>query len=325
MLRVSVIGTGMMGGRHVKNFSASGCSRVVRVFDLDRATAAAAAEPVGAEVASEVEQCLAEDIDLVVIATPTPAHAPLCLQAAAAGRHIFCEKPLARSLAEGEAAVAAAHRAGVKLCVGHVLRFFPAYRVAHDLIGEGALGRVGMARLARLNRFPRGWFGDYAQSGGVLLDMSLHDLDWLVWTFGMPTRLYAQNRRDDMPRLDYGLASLRFAGGEIAHVEGSWADAAGFRTNFDIAGSGGLLRHDSTVGNTLAIQPHQTEPGAPPTIPSSPDPRSPYVIQAELFVHSLLEGADPPVSGEEGLASLRVGLACLESAETGNAVALGVS
>jgi predicted dehydrogenase len=313
-----------MGSRQVVNFSAAGCSRVTRVFDLDAEAARRAASPVDAEVAPSVEACFGDDIDLVVIATPTPDHVPLCLRAMEAGKHVFCEKPLARSLAEGEKAVAAAQREGVKLGVGHVVRFFPAYRTAHDLIQAGGIGRVGMARLSRLNRIPSAWYADYARSGGVLNDLSLHDLDWLVWTFGMPERVYAQNRRQDLPHLDYGLAVLRFAGGEIAHVEGSWADLTGFSTSFDIAGSGGLLRHDSRQGLSLSMQKRGAT-GAAAVIPGAPEPRSPYVVQAELFVHSILRDFEPPVSGEEGLASLRVSLACLQSAETGQVVVPGVS
>ena len=324
MLRFAVIGTGIMGGRHVGNFSTD-CSTVTTVYDLDPAAAARAAAPVGARAAASVEECFANEIDAVVIATPTPHHAPYCLQAAAAGKHFFCEKPLARSLADGEAAVAAAKQAGVKMGVGHVLRFFPAYQTAHDLIQSGGLGRVGMARMSRLNRIPTAWYGDYAQSGGVLFDLSLHDLDWLVWTFGLPVRVYAQTRRENLPTLDYGLAVLRFAGGEIAHVEGSWADVAGFRTNFDIAGSGGLLRHDSTVGTALSLQKRATATGETSVLPLSADHKSPYVLQAEAFARAILEGRDPPVTGADGLTSLRLGLACLESAETGAAVSLEVN
>lgn len=318
MINVAVVGTGGLGSRQVLNFAAVEGCRVKRVFDLERALAEAAAAPVGAEVAESLEECLAEDIQAVVVVTPTHQHAPVALAAAAAGKHVFCEKPLARTQADGERMVAAAREAGVRLMVGHVVRFFPAYARAHEYIRSGELGRVGMARLSRMNLRPKKpWYGDYQQSGGVLHDLTVHDLDWLVWTFGRPVRIWARNLAERLPALDYCLVSLRFAGGEIAHVEGSKADLGRFRTSFDIAGSGGLLRHDSTTWPTLQVQRLDSAGAAPQTIPNSPWGKSPYVVQAEAFVRAIREDEPVPVSGEDGLQTLQVSLACLESADTG--------
>ncbi len=323
MINVAVVGTGGLGSRHVLNFAAVEGCRVRRVFDLDPQAASRAAAPVGAEVAASLEECLADDIAAVVVVTPTPEHAAPCLAAAAAGKHIFCEKPLARTLDQGREIVDATSRAGVKLMVGHVLRYFPAYLTAHRYIQEGGLGQVGMARMSRINVLPPSpWYGDYVKSGGALHDLSIHDLDWLVWTFGMPVRIFARNLAQRLPALDYGLVSLRFAGGEIAHVEGSWADAGGFRTAFDIAGSGGLLRHDSTSWPTLVAQRRGGGGAAPMTIPSAPAHKSPYVIEAEEFIAALREDRPPPISGQEALRTLTVSLACLESAETGQVLEL---
>ncbi len=148
MINVAVVGTGGLGSRQVVNFAAVEGCRVRRVFDLDRAVAESAAASVGAEVAESLEQCLAEDIQAVAVVTPTHQHAPVALAAAAAGKHVFCEKPLARTLADGEQIVAAARKTGVRLMVGHVVRFFPAYATAREYIRSGELGRVGMARMS---------------------------------------------------------------------------------------------------------------------------------------------------------------------------------
>ncbi len=323
MINVAVIGTGGLGSRQVRNFAAVPDCRVKRVFDLDRAAAESAAAPVGAQVATCLEQCLTDDLDAVVVVTPTPDHAAPALAAAAAGKHVFCEKPLARTLADGERIVQAARQAGVKLMVGHVLRYFPAYVTAREYIRSGALGEVGMARMSRVNLPPRKpWYRDYSQSGGALHDLAIHDLDWLTWTFGPPVRLWARNLADRLPALDYGLASLRFADGEIAHVEGSFADAGGFRTSFDIAGNGGLLRHDSTTSPTLVVQRRGGEGVAPQTIPSAPAVKSPCVLEAEAFVKAIREDTMTPITGEEALLTLRVSLACLASADTGQVMVL---
>ncbi|MCK4323295.1 MAG: Gfo/Idh/MocA family oxidoreductase, partial [Armatimonadetes bacterium] len=254
MIDVAVVGTGGLGSRHAANFAQIDGCRVKRVYDIVAENAENCAEPLGAEVARDFDQCLADDIDAVVVVTPTDVHAQYCIKAAQAGKHIFCEKPMARTLDEADQVVEAVEAAGVKMMVGHVLRFFPEYQTARQMVQEGQLGDVGMIRMARINLMPDGWYADLQRSGGVILDMIIHDFDWLLWTLGPPERVYAHGLYEQLPALDYALCTFRFPQGTVAFVEGSWADATGFRTSFEIAGSGGLLAHDSTESTTLIAQ-----------------------------------------------------------------------
>ena len=324
MLRVAITGAGGLGGRHAANFSQIPEATVTLVHDIDGARAQALAEQVGAEATTDASALVSDDVDAIVVATPTPAHSEYVIMGAEAGKHVFTEKPMARTMAQGRAMLDAVQAAGVTFMVGHVVRWFPAYAGAHEIITSGGIGEVAVARTARINSHPKGtngWFEDYAQSGGVTLDMTIHDLDWLLWTFGPVERVYAVGCPERMPLLDYGLITMRFASGVIGHAEGSWADLGAFRTNFDIAGSGGLLRHDSTQMTTLTVQRRESAEVRQGTqVPQSPAHTSPYLLEDRHFVECILSGRQPMVTGEEALAALELALAALQSIEAGGEV-----
>jgi len=324
MLSVAICGAGGLGGNHADNFSRMPDVEVTLVFDVVAQAADALAEDVGARPTTNEADLWADDIDAVIITTPTPFHADYAIKGARAGKHIFCEKPMCRELGQGEEMLQAVEEAGVTFVVGHVLRFFPEYVRARDLIREGAIGTVGIARTSRINTLPGGpdsWFSNYAMSGGVTLDMTIHDFDWLLWTFGPARRVYSVGVPDRMPPLDYALTTIRFESGAIAHCEGSWADLGQFRTSFDIAGSDGLLRHDSTLMPTLQVQQRGGAEGlAAVQVPESPAAKSPYLLEDEHFVQCCLTGERPAISGDEALAAVEVALAAMASNEAGGNV-----
>lgn len=326
MLNIALIGAGTMGRMHADNFARIEGCRVTSVYDQLPQAARAVADQVGAQAVPDPQGALADDVDVVVVACPTPQHAQYCCMAAEAGKHVFCEKPLARTLDQGERIVEAVGRAGVGMMVGHVVRFFPEYAAATAEVHSGAVGKVGMVRTSRINTLPGGpgsWFRDYQMSGGVTLDMVVHDLDWLLWTFGKATTVCSRSLYRRMPDLDYSLSSIRFAGGAIAHVEGSWADVGAFRTSFEIAGSNGLIEHDSTENSTLLVQRRGSEDGLAATqVPASPS-KSPYLIEAEAFIEAVTTSTAPPVTVEDAFAALELALAACRSAETGETVKLG--
>ncbi len=325
MLNIALIGAGTMGQMHAGNYTEIEGCRVAKVYDLVPEAAKTAAADIGAQAVSDVAEAYADDIDIVAVTCPTPHHAEYCCQAADAGKHIFCEKPLSRTIQQGEQIVKAVSDAGVIMMVGHVVRFFPEYATATELVKSGAIGDVGMVRTTRINTMPLGtdgWFQDYEQSGGVTLDMIIHDFDWLLWTFGKPKTVYSRALYQHMPTLDYSLTSIRFESGAIAHVEGSWADLGTFRTSFEIAGSNGLIEHDSTQNATLTVQQRQIEEGlAGVQVPSSPA-KSPYLIEDELFIEAVAKGNQAPISVDDAFDSLRLALAACESAETDEVINL---
>ncbi|MGI5818054.1 MAG: Gfo/Idh/MocA family protein [Armatimonadota bacterium] len=324
MLKVAICGAGGLGTRHAENFRAIPETEVTLVYDVVEDAAAELAGKVGARVASEEAEVFGDDVDVLVVATPTPVHAYYTVKAAEAGKHVFCEKPMCRTVEQGEEMLEAVRDAGITFMVGHVVRFFPQYARANALIAAGEIGEVGVARTSRINTMPTGrdrWFQDYALSGGVTLDMTIHDFDWLLWTFGPAERVYSVGAPQKMPLLDYGLTTIRFESGAIAHAEGSWADTGAFRTSFDVAGSDGLLRHDSTQMSTLTIQRRATEEGrAGVQVPSSPAVRSPYMIEDEHFVQCIISGEEPAITGDEALDAVELALAAMKSNESAGEV-----
>jgi predicted dehydrogenase len=150
-MRVGVIGAGSAGAMHARSLRGLDDAIVVAIAAATPEEAAPLAAEFGARVASASELCSAKDIDLVVVATPTHLHAEHAIAAARTGKHVFCEKPIARTRAQAEEMVRAADDAGVSLAVGHVVRFFPEYRQAKELLDAGTLGRPALATLTRGN------------------------------------------------------------------------------------------------------------------------------------------------------------------------------
>jgi len=166
------------------------------------------AAPLGARVAGDIAEALADPaLDAVMLTVPTPLHHALTLQSAAAGKHVFCEKPIALTLADAREMTDACARAGVQFMVGHVVRFFPEYARIGALLAQGAVGQVGVVRAARLNSYPytgRGWYSNFDWSGGPVLDMMIHDWSCLTcaglpqswcWVSGMAKTLGGGSRR----------------------------------------------------------------------------------------------------------------------------------
>jgi predicted dehydrogenase len=296
--------------------------RVVAIAAVPLADAAPLARECGARVSTAEEICAADDIDLVVVATPTHLHAEYAIAAAKAGKHVFCEKPLARTREQAEAMVRACDQAGVTLAVGHVVRYFPEYQRAKRMIDDGTLGKPAIATLVRGNfsvGSAREWYLDAAKSGGVVLDLMLHDLDTVRWWFGEPSRIYARRLTAAGGALDYALATIRYDDRPIVHVEGSWAEHAGFRTGFELRGDRGMIVHDSRDASPITVQ-SPGGPGGPAMMATPTLGESPYRRQLRDLFARIKRGERPLVDGHEGLRSLALGLAVIESADSGRVI-----
>jgi len=326
--RVALVGAGTMGSVHAKHWNAVPGAELVGVLD-PRTEAARAAGPAYADWDTLLSQTKPDIID---VCTPTPFHREYVEKAAAAGKAIFVEKPMARSLADCDAMLAAVRRAGVPAMSGHVLRYFPEYAAAKKLVDAGAVGTPAAIRTARMAGFPNtgyqpNWYGAPDQSGGLVLDMILHDFDWLRWTFGPVLRVYAKgvyNRTEFLGRLDYALVTLRFTSGAVAHVTGSWAHPGGFRTTLEIAGDAGLIEHDSASSAPLAVSLRAKSGSGGVAVPESPmaPEEDPYYQEIAAFVSALENNRPPPVTLEDARAATEIALAALTSIDTGKVVTL---
>ncbi|MFG2652204.1 Gfo/Idh/MocA family protein [Streptomyces sp. NPDC048436] len=332
-LHIGLLGAGGIARAHLPGWLELGAR--VSVYTVDGSAQKLAAEYAGHDVTAVpgLEGLLA-DCTAVDICTPTPTHKELALAAVAAGRHVVCEKPLALNTRDAEEVAAAAEAAGVQLHPAHVVRYFPAYAAMQQAVARGELGDLAVLRFTRGGARPKWapWFGDPAKSGGVIMDLMVHDIDIARWTAGEVVRVHAQTRGVEHatggaePDVLSATAVLTHASGTVSHITGLWGlPDQQFRTTFRIAGGDGLLRHDSTAvpGYRVTAQGIRA---ANEGIPASPMTESPYLAELREFAASWEEGGGAPrVSARDGIEAVRIAEAAVESSRTGRAVELRTS
>ncbi|WEK55959.1 MAG: Gfo/Idh/MocA family oxidoreductase [Candidatus Cohnella colombiensis] len=323
MFHVLIIGAGTMGKTHIQAFSHMEDVKIIGVIDKK-------GQDVELEcpVFSSFEEALMsiERIDIVDICVPTPLHLEFIKKAADAKLNIICEKPIARSLEEGLESIRYCQQKNVKLFVAHVLRFFPEYERAKELLDNNAIGKVGVARTTRAGSYPRGWndwYSNYESSGGLILDMVIHDIDFLRWCFGDVERVYAKGTfGKGFEKLEYALITLRFKNGVIAHVEGSWAHDS-FSMKFELAGTNGVIDYDSLKDKSIEarIRIQEASVGGVP-VPESPLKTTPYYRELRHFMDCLKTGETPKVTADDALEAIKISLSAIESIRTNKPITI---
>lgn len=327
VLDIGVVGAGTMARVHIEAFCRMDGVRVVGIVARRSEENEALARQTGARLFGDLDELLeATGASVIDVCSPTFTHRSYVEAAAFAGRHVICEKPLARTLADARAMVRVCEAAGVHLLVAHVLRFFPDYKLARDIVQSGGLGSVSLAKARRVTSFPEtkgGWYRQRDKSGTVMVDLLIHDIDFLLWCFGDVARVYAQDLGYGVAGLEHASISLSFATGVVAHVEGTWGHPAGFRTELEIVGNDRTLHIDSAAAAPLRTASRSgTQGGQGVAVPENPLRTDPYQAQLTHFV-ACLRGVDTPrITALEACRALEVSLAALESAETGRAFEL---
>jgi predicted dehydrogenase len=328
-MRIGIVGVGFMGTTHAAGWADTPATIAGFTAETQQETGALA-KRYNAKVYPSLDE-MVPDVDVVDICSPTHLHHEMALKAAAAGKHVVCEKPLARTTEQAQEIVVACRKAGVELFVAHVVRFFPEYALAHSAVAEGQIGKPGVIRLHRGSYRPKkptgNWFLDEAKSGGILMDLMIHDYDYARWMVGEVETVSARRVSElhpDAP-VDYGLVILSHRSGALSHISGAWAyPPPTFRTHLEIAGDRGLIEFDSD--GTTPIQNFIIKSGADAPdvgLPSSPVSESPYTTQIKEFYAALANGRPTRVSATDGLVAVQIAEAALQSAHTGQPVQLG--
>jgi predicted dehydrogenase len=327
-VRVGLVGAGFMGEAHAAAWRSLGVQSLAVHDDLPAAAQRLAGQ-FNASVAASLDDLLA-GCDVVDVCTPTHVHSDVVRAAAAARRPVICEKPLARTVADAEAMIAACRAAGVPLFVAHVVRYINEYVAAKQAVDAGRVGRLGVIRLrresARPNKPADHWFFDPGKSGGVMMDLLVHDYDYARYLAGDVESVWARTVRDASGAdVDFGLAVLRHVSGAITHVSGGWVYPwPMFRTGFEIAGDGGLIVYEST--DAVPVTPYligKRDEGAASTgLPDSPVAENPWALELADFVSSIQGGGPPRVTAEDGLEAVRIANAVIDSSRTGRPVRL---
>jgi myo-inositol 2-dehydrogenase/D-chiro-inositol 1-dehydrogenase len=329
-VRVGLIGTGRIGTSHamILRTRVAG-ARLIGVADARPEAAGVLAERLGVRAYSDPGALTADpDIEAVVIAASTPAHADLVVSAAGAGKGVFCEKPMALSLADADRAIAAAAAAGVPLQVGFNRRFaadFAAARAAVDA------GHVGTPQLLRsLTRDPGLADPAAVPPWTIFLLTLIHDFDALLWlnpgaepveVFVMADALVAPDFKSS-GLLDTAVVAIRFDNGAMATAEASFSAAYGYDVRAEVFGSRGMVTVGRTEPSALRLR---TEHGM-----SSPTLRGDVEMFLDAYTAEFAEFADavrekraPAVTGHDARRALAVALACIESAQSGERARLG--
>jgi myo-inositol 2-dehydrogenase / D-chiro-inositol 1-dehydrogenase len=318
-LRVGVVGAGFIATAHVHAYASTPGVRVVAIADPVIAKAQGLASEVGARATADADELLHSDLDIVSVCTPSPTHAALAVSALEAGLHVLCEKPIARTLTQARQIVAAGRAAPGLLMIGHVSRFEPDHRQAKDVVEAGHVGAVQMMSHSMTTSLPGwsegGWFADFDQSGGPLVDLAVHSFDFLAWIAGSePVRLHAVGADTGVGPTTYALVTVRYASGAIALVETSWAHPAshGFKLQAEIIGTDGRLHwsYDGIAGGVLSLARGDSV---------SFEPLGDRGFRAEIasFVQAVRTSGTSPVPAAAGFTALRTALAAAESVATG--------
>ena len=328
-MKVGIVGVGFMGTTHAAGWAETP-AEIVGFTAETQQEAGNISKQYSTNVYPSLEEML-PDVEVVDLCSPTHLHYEMALKAAAAGKHIVCEKPLARTTKQAREILMACQKAGVQLLVAHVVRFFPEYALAHSAVVQGQIGRPGVIRLHRGSYRPKkpagNWFLDEVKSGGILMDLMIHDYDYARWIAGDVETVYARRVTElhlDAP-VDYGLVILGHRSGALSHIAGAWAyPPPTFRTHLEIAGDRGLIEFDSD--GTAPIQNLILKKGgadAPDVaLPSSPVSESPYTTQIREFYSALADGKSARVSAADGLAAVQIAEAAIQSAHSGQPVTL---
>jgi UDP-N-acetylglucosamine 3-dehydrogenase len=260
-----------------------------------------------------------EAVQAVIIATPPFTHAMLTLQALAHGKHVFCEKPMALRLEDCDAMLQAAQKANRLLMVGHVLRLFPLFWHAKCLIEESRIGRVLALNVQRtgydLGFFSRGWRAAEEQGGGLILEMNVHELDYMRFLGGEVRRVFAQGIHP-LPQtrfIQHWQALLTFETGAMGALEASLIDPLG-RYTVCIVGEQGSILHGGFSGELVLRTTEGVEKHFTPEQLNLPDP---YRWELTAFARAILEGEPLPFDGWDGRQAVALALACLQSIQTG--------
>lgn len=320
-VNIAVIGTGRMGGVHTRNLARSiPQANLCAVCDIRLEVAQAVADELGVErVVKDYHELLADpEIEAVLIATTTTTHAMIVKDAALAGKQIFCEKPLALDLAEIDEALAAVEQAGVKLQVGFNRRFDKSFQRVHEIVASGEIGRPCILHIT--NRDPVPPSVDYARSsGGMFLDMTIHDFDMARFQVGEIEEVYAIGGTLVAPELteaddvDTDIVTLKFANGAMGVIDNSRQAVYGYDQRLEVFCSNGAARAENEAEHTVIKGNLEGFHTARPPYFFMQRYAPCYVEEVRQFVACVRDDKPTPTTGKDGRMAVVLGFAAWKS------------
>lgn len=321
-LNIGLIGTGRIGRIHAETIALhvpEAHLSMVTDVRLDSAQQCAARCRIP-RVASSTQELLQDaDIQAVAICSSTDSHASLIIDAARAGKHIFCEKPIALDLASIDAALEAVTKAGVKLMVGFNRRYHPNFRRIKELVHSGEIGQPHLIRITSRDSAPPPI--EYVRvSGGIFLDMTIHDFDMARYVVGSEvTEVSATGAVlinpafADTGDVDTAVVVMQHENGAITVIDNSREAVYGYDQRLEVFGSKGVAKCDNTFPNSVAVSSAEQTSSAKPFFAFLDIYRQTYRDEMRDFIEAVETESPTPISGLDGRIPLVMGIAATTS------------
>jgi predicted dehydrogenase len=336
-VNVAVVGLGFMGVTHLKAYLQTPGARLAAVCDSVRLPVNGVLAGVKGNITGSADLDLGRDVrvcrelaevladpgvDLVDLCVPTPLHVEHALAALHAGKHVLCEKPLALSSRQARELVEAAKSARGFFMPAMCMRFWPGWAWLKRVVEEKTYGKVQSAGFRRLSEAPawsKATYGSAGGSGGALLDLHIHDTDFVQFLFGRPQAVFSSGVTRDGGYPDHIVTQYIYPGGPVVHAEGSWLLAKGFQMSYALHCERATLDFNLARG---AEALHVLEPGKDPQVVKFEESDG-YGAEIRYLVGAILNGQAPTVvTAEDGLSAIEICEAEAESVRSGKVVEL---
>lgn len=338
MLKIGIVGFGFMGRMHYRCWRARDDAQIAAVCDANENIvedskkavgniegAEDAVDFTGINIYSGFKKMLArEKLDAVSMTLPTFLHAQHTIQALESDVHVLCEKPMGLNVPECESMMTAAKSSGKVLQIGHCVRFWPEYAKTKEIVAGGEYGKVLAATFRRLAATPTwsydNWILNEQRSGGVALDLHIHDTDFVCYLFGMPRAVCSFGGKDSTGKLAHIVTQYLYDDDKVITAEGGWAmmPSFGFEMSFNIVQEKATIVYDCTREPAFKVCPTEGEAFTPQVQPGDG-----YILQIEHFVRAMKgEKMTPVTTLEESRDSVKIVEAEKKSVQTGGIVSL---
>jgi 1,5-anhydro-D-fructose reductase (1,5-anhydro-D-mannitol-forming) len=338
MKRIGIVGFGFMGNMHFNNYAKIEDAKVVAICDVDEgkltgrgATAGNVAgtggeiDLSGIQTYTDADKMFKEaELDAVSITLPTYLHKEYTLKALHAGLNVLCEKPMALDSDQCRQMAEAAHESGRILQIGHCIRFWPEYAKAKELVESGSYGDVKAATFRRLSLTPTwswdNWILDSKKSGGAILDLHIHDADFVQYLFGVPASVSTTAAKGPDEGLGHAVTQYFYDDDKSVTAEGGWlmSSSFGFQMSFEIVLEKATICYDCTREPAFKLCPDQAEMFTPQI-----EAGDGYLLELKHFIKAISgENVPAVLTPQQSLKSVEIIEAERRSALSGEKVSL---
>jgi predicted dehydrogenase len=336
LLKIGIVGFGFMGQMHYRCWKARDDAQIVAICDANENIiedskkvvgniegAENAVDFTGINIYCDLGKMLGQEkLDAISLALPTYLHPDYTIEALEAGVNVLCEKPMALNVAECERMMAAAKSSKKVLQIGHCVRFWPEYAKTKEIIAGGEYGKVLAATFQRLSAVPtwsyNNWIMNEDSSGGVVLDLHIHDTDYVQYVFGIPQAVCTFAGKDSTGKVGHVVTQYIYDDDKVVTAEGGWAlmPAFGFEMSFNIVAEKATIVYDCTRDPAFKVCPAEGEAFTPQVQPGDG-----YILEIDHFVRAMKGEKVPPITTlEASRDSVKIVAAEKESMRAGAAV-----